>query len=711
MFIANSIVSDIDQERQQVRHLLVIEDTQGRRSLLLEAATYSIGRDATNSIVLHSKLVSRQHAILLRVTAPETATYSFRIIDGDLQGKRSTNGLIINGHRQYAHDLKHSDVIVFGGDVTAKYYAVSNLSDTEFTRLSKTADPSDFLPNTSNPFQTLVPYTELENISEAALVRLASFPELTPTPILEIDLLGTVTYQNPAAVSQFPDIQKVGLEHPILNGLLSMVASVQAGIENFFMREVQIDQQVFEQSVHYISQSDLIRSYIADITQRKQAEEQLKQQAQREALISRILQAMRGTMVTAEVLQVTVDLLQEALGVNYCLIVQVNQGTIQAHYLNQIPDVAESEPLISANALFLNYYQQVLTAGNQVLLSTPEDALSPPLEAVANQLQIHSILLSPLLYLQDYLGCISLYRCEREEQSAITSNQRWTIDEQNLVTTIANQCAIAIHQAQLYQQVQELNTALERQVQERTAQLQQKMHELERLNALKDDFLSTVSHELRTPMTNIKLAIHMLKQFPQDPRQERYLDILGKECIRETELINNLLDLQRLEAGANPVGAETLQLNEWLPTVLEAFKTRIQQRQQTIQVECPGDLPPLSSDRSSLERVLSELLNNACKYTPTQGEIALRVNQNGAGEAKIIFAIANQAEIPAAELPRIFTKFYRIPDADPWKQGGTGLGLALVQKLVEQLQGQISVESQAGWTTFTVEVPQRRPSA
>lgn len=704
-------MSDIDQERQQVRHLLVIEDTQGRRSLLLEAATYSIGRDATNSIVLHSKLVSRQHAILLRVTAPETATYSFRIIDGDLQGKRSTNGLIINGHRQYAHDLKHSDVIVFGGDVTAKYYAVSNLSDTEFTRLSKTADPSDFLPNTSNPFQTLVPYTELENISEAALVRLASFPELTPTPILEIDLLGTVTYQNPAAVSQFPDIQKVGLEHPILNGLLSMVASVQAGIENFFMREVQIDQQVFEQSVHYISQSDLIRSYIADITQRKQAEEQLKQQAQREALISRILQAMRGTMVTAEVLQVTVDLLQEALGVNYCLIVQVNQGTIQAHYLNQIPDVAESEPLISANALFLNYYQQVLTAGNQVLLSTPGDALSPPLEAVANQLQIHSILLSPLLYLQDYLGCISLYRCEREEQSAITSNQRWTIDEQNLVTTIANQCAIAIHQAQLYQQVQELNTALERQVQERTAQLQQKMHELERLNALKDDFLSTVSHELRTPMTNIKLAIHMLKQFPQDPRQERYLDILGKECIRETELINNLLDLQRLEAGANPVGAEILQLNEWLPTVLEAFKTRIQQRQQTIQVECPGDLPPLSSDRSSLERVLSELLNNACKYTPTQGEIALRVNQNGAGEAKIIFAIANQAEIPAAELPRIFTKFYRIPDADPWKQGGTGLGLALVQKLVEQLQGQISVESQAGWTTFTVEVPQRRPSA
>ncbi len=67
--------------------------------------------------------------------------------------------------------------------------------------------------------------------------------------------------------------------------------------------------------------------------------------------------------------------------------------------------------------------------------------------------------------------------------------------------------------------------------------------------------------------------------------------------------------------------------------------------------------------------------------------------------------ISNSAEIPAAELPRIFEKFYRVPKADPWKQGGTGLGLALVQKLVSRLQGTIEVESSRGWTTFTVELP------
>ena len=90
----------------------------------------------------------------------------------------------------------------------------------------------------------------------------------------------------------------------------------------------------------------------------------------------------------------------------------------------------------------------------------------------------------------------------------------WNVDERGLVKTIADQCAIAIHQAQLHQHVQDLNTNLAHQVEERTAQLQQKMRELERLNSLKDDFLSTVSHELRTPMSNIKMAIHMLSQFP-----------------------------------------------------------------------------------------------------------------------------------------------------------------------------------------------------
>jgi signal transduction histidine kinase len=129
-------------------------------------------------------------------------------------------------------------------------------------------------------------------------------------------------------------------------------------------------------------------------------------------------------------------------------------------------------------------------------------------------------------------------------------------------------------------------------------------------------------------------------------------------------------------------------------------------------VNFSSDLPPLVSDSASLERILAELLNNACKYTPAGGEIALSITYDCHSPARTIdptpiitFTMKNSAEIPAHELPHIFKKFYRVPKADPWKQGGTGLGLALVQKLVEQLQGTIQVESSKGWTTFTVQLP------
>ena len=239
----------------------------------------------------------------------------------------------------------------------------------------------------------------------------------------------------------------------------------------------------------------------------------------------------------------------------------------------------------------------------------------------------------------------------------------------------------------------------------RQKQLEQErlVQEMEKLNQLKDEFLSTVSHELRTPISNMKMAIQMLKfTGGSDERTQRYMDILQAECTRESELINGLLDLQLVENGSYPVLlVEAVSLQHWLPNLIEPFRTRIEQRQQTLQINLSPDLPLLVTNRSSLERILAELLNNACKYTPNGGEIILHVCKKST-EAATIFTISNPAEIPADQLPRLFEKFYRVPKGDRWHQGGTGLGLALVQKLVEQLQGTIEVESSDGWTTFTV---------
>ena len=245
---------------------------------------------------------------------------------------------------------------------------------------------------------------------------------------------------------------------------------------------------------------------------------------------------------------------------------------------------------------------------------------------------------------------------------------------------------------------------------ERAARVEadQARKELEKLNQLKDDFLSTVSHELRTPMTNIKMAIQMLQVANTPELRHRYMQILQVECTREIDLINNLLDLQRLESGTAAVEWSQFQLQEWLIPIVDPFMERAQSHQQTLRLEL-SPLPYLLSDPVNLERVVAELLNNACKYTPKGGEITITARPKSWSKCNspgVELIVSNSGcEIPEPELVRIFEKFYRVQNSDPWKQGGTGLGLALVQKLVALLGGRIWAESEENKVIFTVELP------
>ena len=263
---------------------------------------------------------------------------------------------------------------------------------------------------------------------------------------------------------------------------------------------------------------------------------------------------------------------------------------------------------------------------------------------------------------------------------------------------------------------------------------------------LKTEFFQNISHEFRTPLTLTIGPLESACRRKDDLPYEQAVIAL-RNSRRLLRLVNQLLDLQRLETVSYPLLlSETLNLKEWLPNIIAPFRVRTQQNQQILQINLANDIPLLVTDRASVERIVAELLNNACKYTPAGGEIVLSVShQNsgvrtqeselrsrkkvgkfaGSGDARekqplvpltfshapltphscTIFNISNQAEISAVELPRIFEKFYRVASADRWKQGGTGLGLALVQKLVEHLQGTISVNSSEGWTTFVVQLP------
>lgn len=402
---------------------------------------------------------------------------------------------------------------------------------------------------------------------------------------------------------------------------------------------------------------------------------ELRQASAFEAVLKRITDKVRDSLDETQILQTVVQELGDVLLAECCsaALYNLESQTIVIDYEYCKPNWPHTLGVVIPVEAVWGVHQSLLQ-GQCLQFCQRMPGFGRPHAA---------ILACPIFDNQKMLADLWLFR---------ESTRTYSDLEIRLVQQVANQCAIAIRQARLYQAAQ--------------AQVE----ELKNLNRLKDDFLSTVSHELRTPISNMKLAIHMLKLAVTPERHQQYLAILQAECARESEMINDLLDLQRLEADRYPIAAETIVLQDWLPEVIEPFQSRTQDRQQTLQVEIPADLPPLTSDRNSLGRLLAELLNNACKYTPSNGSIHFSIQPAGYSVLSQTtpvtqFQVKNEAEIPLAEVPRIFDKFYRIPNADPWKQGGTGLGLALVKKLVEQLEGTIQIESAAGWTTFTILLP------
>lgn len=275
--------SDQDSPLVLTRHLILVEDMEGQRLLSLESTSHSIGRDPTNSIVLKSKAVSRQHALLLRVTSAAPNSYGFLIIDGNLQGKRSTNGIKVNGKKCPSHRLRHGDQLLFGNQVKARYLVLQSLTDEEFLAYCQNIDYEELLSECSTP--DLESHVQEENFDEASLIRLASFPEIIPSPMFEVNINGELTYLNPAAAQIFPDLLHRGMEHPMLDGLFMLIRQSNS---NILVREVAVDFQMFEQSIHYISESDLIRCCVFDITERKHAESELRK---RDLLLQSVAEA------------------------------------------------------------------------------------------------------------------------------------------------------------------------------------------------------------------------------------------------------------------------------------------------------------------------------------------------------------------------------------------------------------------------------------
>lgn len=435
---------------------------------------------------------------------------------------------------------------------------------------------------------------------------------------------------------------------------------------------------------------------------------QLQQALEFEALLKRITDKVRDSLDEAQILQGVVEEVGRGLpGILCCRTATYSpdlQSSVIGHeYTTWLPS-AEGQVVLFADKPDL--YRQLLARLPFQFCQMAPDPVPQVQESLA-------VLAFPVFDDQGILGDIWLFR----------ERQQWFNDaEIRLVQQVATQCAIAIRQARLYY------TSLSQ------------VEELERLNRLKDDFLSTVSHELRTPIAGIKMSIQLLEIHlnrlgilgDRTNPITRYFQILQDECQRESDLINNLLDLSHLDAEVDPLLPSEVRLDLWVPHIAEAFIERTRDNQQQLFINVAANLPPLITDSSYLERILTELLTNACKYTPAGERITVearpwnrpRNHQQSSQSfadptepaypnAPALFQICvtnTGVEIPEAERDRIFERFYRIPSNDPWRYGGTGLGLALVKRLVERLGGAIAVESShtedsRGETCFTVTLP------
>ena len=244
------------------------------------------------------------------------------------------------------------------------------------------------------------------------------------------------------------------------------------------------------------------------------------------------------------------------------------------------------------------------------------------------------------------------------------------------------------------------------------AELQDAYRKLEDLDRLKSDFISTVSHELRTPITSIKAFAELLAIRPGmiQSRKERILNTITAESDRLARLINDLLDLSRIESGVMQWRDHDMSVADVVRDAVAGVLPLAQKKHIGI-VDRGGDgLPMIHADRDRIMQVVMNLLSNAIKFTPEGGTITVKTFRTGPPSGIAVSVEDTGTGIPSADLASIFERFRRSGDVLTQTEEGTGLGLAICRQIVEHYGGRISVTSEEGnGSIFTFVVPLNRP--
>lgn len=306
----------------------------------------------------------------------------------------------------------------------------------------------------------------------------------------------------------------------------------------------------------------------------------------------------------------------------------------------------------------------------------------------------------PLIVEQETIGALLL-----KERS---SGDIYSVEDIKILKIIAPELAVAVKNAESYEEIRRFNITLRNEVERATENLRKANKRLRELDELKDEFVSITSHELRTPMTAVKSYLWMLlnkKRALFDPKTQEYLDRAYISTERTINLVNGMLDVSRIESGRFELKKESIDVVQVAQDVNKELSGKVQEKQLQLQVE-KRELPLVYADRDKIHQVLDNLVGNAIKFTPRNGTISVTFGKkNGVVEVKVQ---DTGSGISKEDQKRLFKKFGRLENSfvSIAESGGTGLGLFISKQIIGLHGGNIWVDSAPGkGATFSFTLP------
>lgn len=440
-----------------------------------------------------------------------------------------------------------------------------------------------------------------------------------------------------------------------------------------------------------------------DITQRKHAEQQVQRQLKQLNALRVIDNAISASFDLHLILEILLEQVLSHLSVDASAVLLFDPEL-------QIFEYAASRGFRS-NALHHTklklgegYASQAVLEGRTIQISALMETggkLAKALQA-ANE-EFIDYYGAPLIVKGTVKGVLEIYH-----RSKLIVDSEWL----EFLETLAGQAAIAINDAQLVESLQSSNVQLEQRVAERTAELNQMNFELEHANRAKDEFLATMSHELRTPLTSILgLSESLLEQrrSPLDEYQQKSLEIIESSGEHLLQLINDILDLSKIDAGKFDFYAQPVPVDELCKSSLSFIKSQALKKSISVIYANETNVSKIYADTRRLKQILVNLLSNAVKFTEENGQVILQVNADTDQDLIQFSVIDNGIGIAPEDLQKLFQPFVQLDSRLNRQHQGTGLGLALVQRLTDLHGGSVQVESVVGkGSRFTINLAIRQ---